>query len=154
MNKPLAKGLLSAIAERVLGEPYSRDEPRADMYLPLWIFGLGLFLLVCCIAAVVCAVVIPSLAAAIAALVCFILAAAAMLCWKNQSARMLSDDEFEYKTFLGNTRRYSFSQITRLKQNPDSCTLFVGKEKIHIETCAILTDRFIERINRQLSENG
>ena len=131
MNKPLAKGLLSAIAERVLGEPCSRDEPRADMYLPIWIFGLGLFLLVC-----------------------FILAAAATLCWKNQSARMLSDDEFEYKTFLGNTRRYSFSQITQLKQNPDSCTLFVGKEKIHIETCAILTDRFIERINRQLSENG
>ena len=154
MNKPLAKGLLSAIAERVLGEPYSRDEPRADMYLPLWIFGLGLFLLVCCIAAAVCAVAIPSVAAAIAALVCFILAAAATLCWKNQSARMLSDDEFEYKTFLGHTRRYSFSQITQLKQNPDSCTLFVGKEKIHIETCAILTDRFIERINRQLSENG
>ena len=46
MNKPLAKGLLSAIAERVLGEPCSRDEPRADMYLPLWVFGLGLFLLV------------------------------------------------------------------------------------------------------------
>ena len=154
MNKPLAKVLLSAIAERVLGEPYSKDKPRADMYLPLWVLGMGLFLLVCCIAAVICAVVIPSVAAAVIALVCFILAAAAMLCWKNQSARMLSDDEFEYKTFLGNTRRYSFSQITRLKQNPDSCTLCVGTEKIHIETCVILTDRFIERINRELSQNG
>lgn len=154
MNKPLAKGLLSAIAERVLGRALFQGRAARGYVPPALDIRAG---------------AVPAgllhcrgglrrgnsiVAAAIAALVCFILAAAAMLCWKNQSARMLSDDEFEYKTFLGNTRRYSFSQITQLKQNPDSCTLFVGKEKIHIETCAILTDRFIERINRQLSENG
>ena len=154
MNKPLAKGLLSAIAERVLGEPCSRDEPRADMYLPLWVFGLGLFLLVCCVAAVVCAVVIPSVAAAIAALVCFILAAAATLCWKNQSARMLSDDEFEVMSIFGIKRRYSFSEITQLKRypKPDTYALLIGKERFYIRPIFLFTERFIDRINRSLPE--
>ena len=146
--------LLSRIAELVSGEPYSEHEPRADMYLPLRVLAFGLFSLVCGIASAVYAAATAETAMAAFALIFFIAAVLLTLAWRNQTARMLSDDEFEYKTFLGNTRRYSFSQITQLKQNPDSCTLFVGKEKIHIETCAILTDRFIERINRQLSENG
>lgn len=146
--------LLSRIAEWVSGEPYSKGEPRADMVLPLWVLAFGLFSLVCGIASAVYAAATAETAMAVFALIFFIGAVLLTLAWRNQTARMLSDDEFEYKTFLGNTRRYSFSQITQLKQNPDSCTLFVGKEKIHIETCAILTDRFIERINRQLSENG
>lgn len=146
--------LLSRIAELASGEPYSEDEPRADMFLPLWVLAFGLFSLVCGIASAVYAAATAETAMAVFALIFFIAAVLLTLAWRNQTARMLSDDEFEYKTFLGNTRRYSFSQITQLKQNPDSCTLFVGKEKIHIETCAILTDRFIERINRQLSENG
>lgn len=146
--------LLSRIAELVSGEPYLRGRPRADMVLPLWVLAFGLFSLVCGIASAVYAAATAETAMAVFALIFFIAAVLLTLAWRNQTARMLSDDEFEYKTFLGNTRRYSFSQITQLKQNPDSCTLFAGKEKIHIETCAILTDRFIERINRQLSENG
>ena len=146
--------LLSRIAELASGEPYSKDEPRADMVLPLRVLAFGLFSLVCGIASAVYAAATAETAMAVFALIFFIAAVLLTLAWRNQTAWMLSDDEFEYKTFLGNTRRYSFSQITQLKQNPDSCTLFVGKEKIHIETCAILTDRFIERINRQLSENG
>ena len=146
--------LLSRIAESVSGEPYSENEPRADMVLPLRVLAFGLFSLVCGIASAVYAAATAETAMAVFVLIFFIAAVLLTLAWRNQTARMLSDDEFEYKTFLGNTRRYSFSQITQLKQNPDSCTLFVGKEKIHIETCAILTDRFIERINRQLSEKG
>ena len=67
---------------------------------------------------------------------------------------MLSDDEFEYKTFLGNTRRYSFSEITQLKRypKPDTYALLIGKERFYIRPIFLFTERFIDRINRSLPE--
>lgn len=67
---------------------------------------------------------------------------------------MLSDDSFEYSTFLGNKKVYRFEDIVGLKRNSDSMTLIVNGGKVHIESCAQLTERFAERINEQLSGNS
>ncbi|MGM9557493.1 MAG: hypothetical protein ACI3VP_04480 [Oscillospiraceae bacterium] len=146
--------LLVKIGELILGQSYSDEEPRADMYLPIWLLAFALALLVGGVAIAVCAIVFLSVVAAIVALVCLILGISALLCWNNQTIRMLSDDSFEYTTFLGNKRVYRFSEIVGLKTNNDSMTLSVGNEKVHIESCAILTERLVERINQELSEKS
>ena len=74
----------------------------------------------------------------------------ACLCWNNQKARVISDQEFEYTTFLGKTHRYYFRDITGLRKNSDSMTLYVDGNKVHIESCAILSERFITLINQAL----
>lgn len=142
--------LIVKLGELILGKAYSEDAPRADMYLPIWLLSFALVLFVGGIAVGIYAVIALSIAAAVAAAVCLILGILALLCWKNQSIRMLSDDSFEYTTFLGNKREYRFSDITGLKRSSDSMTLFVGSGKVHIETCAILTDKLVERIDREL----
>ena len=45
-----------------------------------------------------------------------------------------------------------FSDITGLKRNADSMTLLVGTEKVHIESCAILSERLIKLIDKELSK--
>ena len=84
--------LLVKIGELILGQSYSDEEPRADMYLPIWLLAFALALLVGGVAIAVCAIVFLSVVAAIVALVCLILGISALLCWKNQTIRMLSDD--------------------------------------------------------------
>ena len=78
---------------------------------------------------------------------------AAFLCWKNQKIRMLSNDKFEYTTWLGHSYEYYFRDITDLRVNQDSMTLFVGQKKIHIESMAVLSERLANRINQSLEEN-
>lgn len=65
---------------------------------------------------------------------------------------MISDEEFEYTTFLGKTHRYAFRDITALRKNQDSLTLFVGKNKVHIESMAVLSERLVDRINQALAQ--
>ena len=129
------------------------DEPRADMFLPAWLFVMGLLLCIFgTIVGIVFAVLqISTLMIALAA-VMVLLGVAAILCWKNQTIRMLPNDTFEYSTFLGNKIIYRFSDIKGLKKNTDSMTLFVAEGKVHIESIAILTDRLSDRINKQLEE--
>lgn len=129
------------------------DEPRADMFLPAWLFVMGLLLsMFGAIVGIVFAVLqISTLIIVLAAGMSF-LGVAAILCWKNQTIRMLPNDTFEYSTFLGNKIIYRFSDIKGLKKNTDSMTLFVAEGKVHIESIAILTDRLSDRINKQLEE--
>ena len=75
-----------------------------------------------------------------------------LMCWKNQSIRVVSDEEFEYTTFLGNTHRYAFRDITALRKNKDSLTLFVGKNKVHMESMAVISERLAKLINQALAE--
>ena len=127
------------------------DEPRADMFLPAWLFVMGLLLCIFgTIVGIVFAVLqISSLMIALAA-VMVLLGVAAFLCWKNQTIRMLPNDAFEYSTFLGKKTIYRFGDIKGLKKNTDSVTLFVAEGKVHIESIAIVTDRLSDRINKQL----
>ncbi len=144
--------ILVKLGELILGEAYSEDEPRADMFLPLWLLAFAIVMLVAGVAVGIYAAVELSVGAVVGAVVCLGLGIMALLCWKNQSIVVLSDESFEYSTFLGNKKEYRFQDITDLKQNNDSMTLFVGNEKVHIESCALLTDRLIELINAQLEK--
>ena len=127
------------------------DEPRADMFLPAWLFVMGLLLsMFGAIVGIVFAVLQISTLIIVLAAGMSLLGVAAILCWKNQTIRMLPNDTFEYSTFLGNKIIYRFSDIKGLKKNTDSMTLFVAEGKVHIESIAILTDRLSDRINKQL----
>ena len=129
------------------------DEPRADMFLPAWLFVMGLLLsMFGAIVGIVFAVLQISTLIIVLAAGMSLLGVAAILCWKNQTIRMLPNDTFEYSTFWGNKIIYRFSDIKGLKKNTDSMTLFVAEGKVHIESIAILTDRLSDRINKQLEE--
>ena len=85
------------------------EEPRADMFLPAWLFGMSLLLLA--FGGILMAVFIatqPTAFLLIAAAALLLLGVAAMMCWKNQTIRMLNEDCFEYSTFLGKKRFTGF----------------------------------------------
>lgn len=76
-----------------------------------------------------------------------------LLCYRNQRIYLLSDEEFQYSTFLGNKKIYRFDEITALRKNRDSLTLFLGKSKVHIESSAVMSDKLraliIEQFKKQ-----
>ena len=128
-----------------------KKELKADMFLPAWVLGLGIFLLAAAIGCVVGTFVMQNLWFMIGTLLCAVLGTAAVMCWKNQKIRIIDDNTFEYTTFFGNKKTYYFSQIRNIRVNSDSLTMFVGEDKVHIETCAILSESLAEKINRALS---
>ena len=144
--------LLVKLVEKLLGGTYSEDQPRADMYLPERLLAMSLVFLAGGTVFGIFFVFKRTLWMLLAAVGGLGFGAVSMLCWKNQSIRMISDEEFEYTTFLGNTRRYAFRDITALRQNQDSLTLFVGKDKVHIESMAIISQRLADRINQALAQ--
>ena len=74
------------------------------------------------------------------------------MCWKNQTVRMISDESFVYSTLLGKKTVCRFDDIKGLKKNMYSTVLFAAEKKIYIDSSAIVTDRFAERINKKLKE--
>ena len=120
-----------------------------DMRMPGWLCGLGVFLIMISVACIVVGV-LYSLWALVGTVIALGLGVASILCWKNQWVEMLNEQEFVYSTMFGKKSRYLFSQITDLKQNSDSMTLFVGDRKIHIESCAILSERLTNANNGAL----
>ena len=78
----------------------------------------------------------------------------AVICWKNQSIKIVSNEKFEYTTFLGNKHTYYFRDITDLRQNQDSITMFMGDKKVHIEGMAIMSDRLVDLINSALNPDS
>lgn len=129
-----------------LREARSKDAPRADMYLPMFMFGFSVFLLLCGVGCIAASAVIMDAWPLLVALPALVLGAAALLCWKNQTIKIVSEDEFVYTTFLGNPFTYRFSEITDMKSNPDSVTVCVGERKIHMESMAIKSDRLNRRL--------
>ena len=142
--------ILLRIIEKILGVPYNDEEPRADMYMPDRLLIMSLIFFVLGIGCTVYIIINFVVIAAIGAAVCLELGVFAMLCWRNQTIHMLSDEQFTYTTMFGNTYTYSFSDIQGLRQNQDSFTLFVAGKKVHIESMVILSERLVERINIEL----
>ena len=142
---------LVKIIEKLLGMPDNGDEPRADMFLPDRLLAMAIVFLAGGIACAVFAIINFAIWAVVCAALGIVLGALAILCWKNQSIRMISNEQFTYTTMFGNTHTYSFSDIQGLRRNQDSMTLFVADKKVHIESMAIISDRLIERINKSLS---
>ncbi len=120
-----------------------------DMYLPFWVCILGIvFLILACVALVI------SFTDSIHMLVGVVAGAgigvSAILCWKNQSARMIDSNSFVYTTMFGKEICYRFAEIQGIKVTKDSYTLIMATGKVHIEFCAVLSDRFADAINEVL----
>lgn len=150
----LVVALLSAALTLLTGKK-GRD---ADMYLPSRALSMGLAMLIC-------GILLGARASLTAAdkytVVFYILSAvtvvagiAALMCWKNQKVYVLSDTEFTYTTFLGRTYTYRFDEIVALRRNRDSMTLVLQYGKVHIESMAVLSDRFKEKIISRLQPSA
>ena len=75
--------ILVKLGELILGEAYSEDEPRADMFLPLWLLAFAIIMLVAGVAVGIYAAVELSVGAVVGAVVCLGLGIMALLCWKS-----------------------------------------------------------------------
>ena len=142
--------ILVKIIEKILGETYSSDVPRADMYLPERLLAMSLVFLGGGSACVIWAFVSYDPGAIIFAALGIIAGIGALLCWKNQTIRIISDEEFVYTTMFGKQHTYRFADIQGLRRNKDSMTMFVSGEKVHMESMAVLSDRLVDLINREL----
>ena len=89
----------------------------------------------------------------IAAAVCLILGIAAILCWKNQWVEMLSDEEFIYSNMFGKQTTYRVSQIRDIRRGADSMTLILENGKVHIENCAVLSERFLRILHKPVKKD-
>lgn len=143
--------ILVKIVEKLLGMADSGEQPRADMFLPDRLLAMSLIFLAGGIVSVALAIT-NSVTWVLGIVICLAFGIAALLCWKNQSIHIISDEQFTYTTMFGNTRTYSFSDIQGLRRNQDSLTLFVANEKVHIESMAVLSERLVERIDNALAK--
>ena len=136
--------LLVKLGEFLLGDAFMEEQKKADMYLPVKLLAMSLVMTVLGLALAVFAVLNLHLLAGVGALAC----------WKNQKIFVVSEEVFIYRTFLGKDYEYRFSQIQRAVQNTDSITLILDTGKVHIESMAILSDRLIQRIDRELDKKN
>ncbi len=144
--------LIVKIAEKLLGVNHSEDETRADMYLPERLLAMGLVFLAIGIVLGGSLLWTFDWAKAVLAVASAGAGIVALMCWRNQKIVVISSNQFEYTTMFGQTRTYYFSDITGLRQNKDSMTLFVGNEKVHIESMAVLSERLVDAINEALEK--
>ena len=128
--------------------------PRADMFLPNWLMGFGIILDIAAATFLILAFVSQVWGLLIGFVISGLLGIAAWLCWKNQSIKIVDETRFEYTTFLGKKTVYRFSEIKKLRLNQDSFTLFVGNGKVHIESCARISQKLIDKIDEALEKTG
>ena len=144
--------LLVKLGELLLGDAFMEEQKKADMYLPVKLLAMCLVMTVLGLGLAVYAALNAHLWAGLGAIACIILGIGAFMCWKNQKIFMDGEETFRYRTFLGNEYEYRFSQIQRAVQNQDSITLILDTGKVHIESMAVLSDRLVERIDRELAK--
>ncbi len=138
------------LIEDILNKSHNDDVPRADMFLPFFVCALGGILIIFAIAALVYYFIFFGVWSIIIAILFGGLGACAIACWKNQTIEIISDEEFVYTTFLGNAYTLRFDDMVAFRQNADSITLFFTDRKVHIESKAVLSDRLVELLNKQL----
>lgn len=143
--------ILLKIVEKVFGVTIDDDRPRADMYLPVRLLAMSLVFLAAGIACGIYAVLRLAIWWGVGAAFGIVLGVFALLCWKNQAIRIISDEQFTYTTMFGNTRIYAFSDIQGLRRNQDSMTLLVAGQKVHIESMAVISDRLANAVNIALT---
>ncbi len=143
--------IIAKIIEGLLGVTMDDSKPRADMYLPERLLSMAIVFLVGGIALGVYFAISLSVWAIVGAVLAIVLGIAAVLCWKNQTIHIISDNQFTYTTMFGKTYTYAFTDIKGLRKNSDSMTLYVADQKVHIESMAILSDRLVDLINEALS---
>jgi len=145
--------ILVKLVEKLLGMTDHGDGPRADMYLPDRLLAMALILLGGGTGCAIAAVIRFDTGLAVFAALGILGGIAALLCWRNQSIHILSDEQFTYTTMFGNTYTYAFADIEWLRRNRDSMTLFVAGKKVHMESMAVLSPRLVELVNRALARS-
>ena len=129
------------------------NRQEKDMYLPFWICGCGIFFLITLPAYLYWFITDGFMWYWLLGVVLWLgFGASAVLCWLNQSAWMISDSTFIYQTMFGRKIEYRFSDIRDLKYGNDSMTLILENGKVHIESCAVKSERFVNAINAALKE--
>lgn len=144
--------ILAKLIEKILGVADNGDGPRADMFLPDRLLAMAFVLLALGIGFGVYAVFDFVVWKVVVAVLGVVLGVLAILCWKNQTIHIISEEQFTYTTMFGNTRTYNFSDIKGLLRNQDSMTMLVGNDKVHIESMAVLSERLIDSINKALEQ--
>lgn len=131
---------------------------EADMYLPSHLIAMGMAMMLTGVGMAVGASVRLAdrytLLLYIGSAALVLVGIAALMCWKNQKVYVISDEEFTYTTFLGRTYTYRFDEIVALRRNRDSMTLVLQYGKVHIESMAVLSDRFKEKIISRLQPSA
>lgn len=121
-----------------------------DMYLPKWLMIFGIVL------EVVGVVGLIAIGNTVGRIVCFLIFAglgtAAFLCWRNQWVKIENEEEFVCSTMFGKKTTYRFEDITGLKLNNDSMTLLLKNGKVHIESAAIISERFQSKVSDALEQ--
>lgn len=140
------------LMEKLLQAQRGKDEPTADMYLPLWLFAFSIALAAITVIGAIVFAFTYNIVWIVIAVISLLFSVGAALCWRNQSIVIIDDDTFCYTTFLGNKKTYKFKDIRALRTNRDSLTLFVGDGKVHIESTAILSERLMDKVNSVLAE--
>ena len=143
--------IVSKVIESALGTFVNEDEPRADMYLSTKALAMSIAALLAGIGAIVYYFLVGGIYAMVMGPVLLVVGIGLFLCWKNQTITIIDEETFEYKTFLGNKKVIAFADITDLRKNQDSLTLYAGTTKIQIESMTIMTTRLKDKINEALA---
>ena len=130
-----------------------KDNTKKDMFLPQFLAGFGIACIVLSLVIMLVAFFV-SLYILIGFVFFFTLGFTAILCQQNQWAEMIDDETFIYSTMFGNKKQYRFSDIRSLRQNTDSHTLILEKGKVHIESIAVMSERFVDAINAVIEKQG
>lgn len=126
---------------------------KKDMYLPIWVLALGILFItggVICL----CRAFSGAPLSWLGVPPCFCLGFAAILCWKNQWVEMISDEEFVYSNMFGRQTAYRVSQIWDIRRGADSMTLILENGKVHIENCAVLSERFLRILHKPVKKDA
>jgi len=143
--------IVEFLLEKFLGTT-KLSEREGDMFLPERMLSIALTFLLLGIGCGVALFFVQNYYLIVFCPSGLVMGVISILCWKNQRIEVLSDEVFRYTTFLGKSYEYRFSDITMLRRNRDSMTLFLGENKVHIESMAILSDRLVDLINKALAE--
>lgn len=143
--------ILVKVVEKLLGMTDPEGKPRADMYLPERALAMTLVFLAGGTACAIYAAITQKVAAIVFAVLGLGLGVALLLCWKNQTIRIIDEERFVYKTMFGREHTYRFADIQGIRPNKDSVTLFVAGEKVHMESMAVLSEELVKKLNIALN---
>lgn len=145
--------VIARLVEKLLDKVHQDDEPRADMYLPDRLLSMAIVMGAAGLVLGAVNLVARKYVLLAVAVLLLVFGLAVFLAWKNQSIRIVDEERFIYKTFLGREKEMRFEDISALRKNRDSMTLFVGEEKVHIESQAVMTPRLAEKINQAFRQD-
>ena len=144
--------LIAALFTRMLG--VDEEAERADMHLSNHALGLALAAILAVFLLIARYISTDQWFNLIFAAAFLLAAIGILLCYKNQRIYVISDEEFVYSTMFGRRKNYRFDQITAIRKNRDSLTLFVGDGKVHIESSAVMSERLRQLIIREFEKGA